>query len=202
MSGTEGWSDIPDAEMASFHQTADVFLNTANGLAGAESSDRVGAAFLYAAARFTAFAMEAQAGSGAAVDTETRDWLTSRFDEELHDHAAQVLRSTGGLVPPGQVPDAAIDVLVSLNEMSEDVRRPFLQLADRFIHPANEMIGEVEIPRIAAAIVHACTRFNAYVMQTRGLPPGPLDAAIATDFRNAFRALLDFHLGQSTVTDR
>ena len=51
-------------------------------------------------------------------------------------------------------------------------------------------------------MVHACTRFNAFVMQARGLAPGPLDAAIAGDFRNAFRALLDFHLGQSVVTER
>lgn len=203
MTDENAWPNIPEEEMAAFYQTADIFLNTANALVGEEAQDRIGAAFLYAAARFTAFAMQAQLEEGQPVDTATRDWLTARFDEEMQDHAMQQLRREA-LTPvaPGQVPDAAIDVLMGVNDLAEEPRRVFMRLADRFIHPANEMIGEVAIARISAAMMHACTRFNAYVMQTRGLAPGPLDANIATDFRNVFRALLDFHLGQSVVSDR
>ncbi len=202
MSDDTGWPTIPEEEMAAFYETANVFLNTANDLEGQEASERIGAAFLYAAARFAAFAMEAQIGDHTAVGTDTRDFLTKRFEEELQDHALQHLRVVGAAVQPGQVPDAALDVLISLNEMDEAARRPFLQLADQFIGPANDLIADVAIARISAAMMHACTRFNAYVMQTRGLPPGPLDAEIAGDFSRAFRALLDFHLGQSVVTDR
>ncbi|MFK7944193.1 MAG: DUF3144 domain-containing protein [Paracoccaceae bacterium] len=203
MTDSTGWPAIPEDEMAAFHQTADVFLNTANGLVGQEPQQQVGAAFLYAGARFTAFAMQSQVEEGAEVDLTTRDWLTARFDEELRDHAAQQLRREAWTpVAPGQVPDAAIDVLMGINELTEEPRRAFMRLADRFIHPANDMIEEVAIARISAAMMHACTRFNAYVLQARGLSPGPLDENIATDFRNAFRALLDFHLGQSVVTER
>ena len=203
MTDATGWPAIPDDEMAAFHQTADVFLNTANELVGEEPSERTAAAFLYAGARFTAFAMEAQTGDASSVDVATRDCLTNRFEEELRDHAAQQLRREAlSPVVPGQVPDAAIDVLMSINDMAPDARTSFMRLADRFIHPANDMIDDTTIARISAAMMHACTRFNAYVMQTRGLAPGPLDDTIATDFRNAFRALLDFHLGQSVVADR
>lgn len=200
---TGPWPDIPEAEMAAFYQTADVFLNIANGLVGEEAQDRIAAAFLYAASRFTAFAIQADLADGSVVPPETIDWLTARFDEELRDHAAQQLRQNA-LMPalPGQVPDAAIDVLMSLNDLDENARRIFMRLADQFIRPANDMIGDVEIVRISAAMMHACTRFNAYVMQARGLPPGPLDPSIALDFRNAFRSLLEFHLGQSVVSDR
>ena len=203
MTDTSGWRHVPDDELAAFHQTADIFLNTANGLLADEPAERVGAAFLYAGCRFTAFAMQAQLEEGQEVDAETRDWLTQRFDEELHDHAMQHLRSDAmAPTPQGLVPDAAIDVLMSTNEMEEEPRRAFLRLADRFIHPANGLIDEMQVSRISAAMMHACTRFNAYVMQSRGLAPGPLEVTIATDFRNAFRALLDFHLGQSVITDR
>lgn len=203
MTPTDGWPAVPEEEMAAFHKTADVFLNTANALMGEEPSDRIAAAFLYATARFAAFAMQAQVEEGAAIDEETRDWLSARFDHELREHALQHLRSAGtSPIQNAEVPDAAIDVLVSLNQMQEEPRRLFLRLADRFIHPANEMIGEETIARISSAMVHACTRFNAYVMQARGLQPGLLDEAIANDFQSTFRTLLDFHLGASVVTDR
>lgn len=196
------WPSLPDAEKEAFYAIARVFLGVANALEDEETAARVGAAFLYASARFTAFSMEAQTGDHAAVDAATRDWLTKRFDEDLRDHAAQKLRVAPRLGPAGQVPDAVIDILAGLESMDPARERSFLRLADRFIHPANEMIGEVAIWWISGAMLHASARFNAYVMQSRGLPPGPLRRGVATDFSNAFRALLDFHLGQSTVTER
>lgn len=198
-----GWPPVPEAEMAAFHATADAFLDAANALVGEEPTERIAAAFFYAGTRFTAFAMQAQADDGAQVAPDVRDWLVTRLEEELRDHMAQQLRREAFTpVAAQQVPDAAIDELMALNDMDPEARRLFLRLADRFIHVANDMIETTDIPRISAALLHACTRFNAYVMQARGLAPGPLDDTIATDFRNAFRALLDFHLGQSVVADR
>jgi hypothetical protein len=203
MSMSDEGPEVSEEEMAAFHNVADVFLNTANAAMGEEPPDRIGAAFIYATSRFSAFAMQAQLDEGETVDAETREFLAARFDHELREHALQHLRSAGASAPgvPG-VPDAAIDVLVSLNDMAEEPRRLFLRLADRFIHPANDLIGEEGIARTASAMMHACTRFNAYVMQARGLAPGVLDDAIAGDFQSTFRTLLEFHLGASVIADR
>lgn len=198
-----GWPHIPEPELAAFHKMADVFLNTANALVGEEPPDRIAAAFIYAGTRFAAFTLQAVAGEDAEVAPAQADALVMKFEVELRDNMAQQLRSEAGApAAQGQVPDAAIDVLMSVNGMDQTSRSAFLQLADRFVRPANGLIAEHEIPRVSAALLHACTRFNAFVLQARGLPPGPLEDAVADDFRGVFRALLTFHLDQSVITDR
>lgn len=202
MTESPAWPAIPEAEMEAFYATADAYLQAANGLVGEEPTERIAAAFLYAGARFLAFSMQAQTDA-LIIGDNVRDALMDRFEEELRDHMLQQLRqATAAPAMPGQVPDAALDVLMSMNDMDADARTLFLRLGDRFIHIANDMIEQMPIARVSAAMMHACTRFNAYVMQARGLQPGPLDEAIVADFRSIFRSLLDFHLGQSVVTDR
>ena len=199
---TEGdavWPSIPAEDMGAFHQTADRFLNTANELLGSETPARVGAAFLYASARFNGFAMQVQLNT-QGVDAATREKLGEVFEAEISEHMLQRLRNE----PPGAVTGRratgeVLDVLVGLNDLTEADRSAFLKLGDRFIHIANELIGTVEILRVSAAFLHACTRFNAYLLQREGLEPGIRDQDLIADFRQAYSDLLRFHLDQSLI---
>lgn len=201
---TEGaWPPIPEEEMADFHRTADGFLSVANQLVGTEANDRIGAAFLYACARYNAFAMQAQTEDPSSVDAAIRDWLVARFETELRDHMLQQLRSASSAPPPpGASPDQALQVLLGLNALSTDARSAFLQLGDRFIHAANDLIQTEGVARTSAAMLHACTRFNAYVTQALGQEAGILDEDLIEDFCTGYANLLDFHLGQSLIASR
>ena len=86
---------VPEADLEAFFQTANRFLDKANALAQSESRDIVAAAFLYACARYNAFAMQAQAGDPTAVGAEFADFLIDRFEQEVREHMAEALSSTG-----------------------------------------------------------------------------------------------------------
>ena len=195
--GEEAWPSIPDTEMDAFYQTADLFLNAANELLASEVPARAGAAFLYACARFNGFALQVQLDS-PVVDAATRAKLCDYFRSEFSEHLLQRLRND----PTPTVTRAtgeALDVLIGMNDMDAAARSAFLKLGDRFIHIANGLIEDTEIARISAAFLHACTRFNAYLLQREGLEPGIQDQQLIADFRQVYSDLLNFHLDQSLV---
>ena len=198
MSGEEDvWPSIPDADMDAFYQTADLFLNAANGLLQDETPARAGAAFLYACARFNGFALQVQLDSNA-VDERTREKLSGFFETEMSEHLLQRLRNDPTLSVT-RATGEALDVLIGMNDMDAEARSAFLKLGDRFIHIANGLIEDTEIARISAAFLHACTRFNAYLLQREGLEPGIQDQQLIADYKQVYSDLLNFHLDQSLV---
>ncbi len=55
------------------------------------------------------------------------------------------------------------------SELSEEEQKAFFDLADRFIHLANELAGPEQPPaRISAAMMYATARYNAFVAHVRG----------------------------------
>lgn len=198
-------SDVPsggpggaDADMDGFYRTADRYLDTANALMGAETPARIGAAFMYGCARFSAFALQAQFEDAAQRREDLWDGLCDAFEGELRDHMLQRLRNaleTGQGTATGE----ALDVLVSLNGMDERARSVFLRLCDNFVRVANDLIAEDGVARASAAFLHACTRFNAYLLQREGLEAGVVDEALVTDFRQVFADLLRFHMDQTLI---
>ena len=193
----EGWPSIPDAEMDAFYQTADQFLNAANDLLASEQPATAGAAFLYACARYNGFAMQVQLDT-AVIDEATREKLCDFFESEISEHLLQRLSNAPAPVG-GQATGQALDVLIGMNGMDPDARSAFLKLGDVFIHIANDLAETVLIARISAAFLHACTRFNAYLLQREGLEPGVQDTQLIADFRQVYSDLLSFHLDQSLV---
>lgn len=184
--------------MDGFYRVADRYLDAANGLLSAETPARIGAAFMYGCARFSAFALQAEFEDAAQRREDLWDGLCDAFEGELRDHMLQRLRNAlelGGAGASGE----ALDVLVALNDMDEAARGAFLRLCDTFVRKANDLIAEEGVARASAAFLHACTRFNAYVLQREGLEAGVVDEALVADFRQVFADLLRFHMDQTLI---
>ena len=191
---------ISEEEMAAFYKSADLYLNKANELVGVEPPARVGAAFLYACARFNAFALQADLEDAGGVADDMREGIVDLFESELSEHLLQRLRNAPeAFGAGGQATGEALDIMVGLNDLDPTARSAFLRLADNFIHIANDMIQAEGLTRASVALVHACTRFNAYVLQREGLEPGVQDQALIADFRQVYSDLLGFHLGQALI---
>ena len=190
---------IPEAEMAAFFETANLFLNKANALAQTESRDLVAAAFLYACARYNAFSMQAQSPDPSEVDREFSEFLVTRFEDEVREHMTETLSSSGTAPQPGMDPKLAIEALDEFDSYNEQERKAFYDLGDAFVDIANLEIQHQKASRISAAMMHACTRFNVFVMQSFGLAPGLVDPTLVAAFSKAYETLLHTHMKEMLI---
>ncbi|MEM6354286.1 MAG: DUF3144 domain-containing protein [Pseudomonadota bacterium] len=80
-------------ESASFFAMADKFLSIANGAVEGEKPSRISAAFMFACARFNAFAAQAQGVPAGEVDEETVEYFTREYEKMLRENLRQRLVS-------------------------------------------------------------------------------------------------------------
>ena len=76
-----------------------------------------------------------------------------------------------------------------------------MAMADRFINVANEAPVS-KVSRLSAGCMHACARFNVFVMQACGLAPGVVDEALVARFAESYRKLVEQHLLEMLVAPR
>jgi len=80
--------------------------------------------------------------------------------------------------------------------MSPEEQREFFEMADRFLAVANGLSEDVPVARISAAMMYATARFNAFLAQTQGLPPGEVDEDTVRYFRGEYEKMLRENLAQ------
>lgn len=187
-----------DARQA-FFDLADQFIRGANDAAGAEPPAWVGAALLWACARYNGFAMQAQGQPPAEVDAETVDYLAGEFEGALRRHMEQALvAGTPGRPDPRTLEAVVSDVLADRG-MDEPAREAFFDLADAMIDRANALVRTAPPSRVSAAFMYAAARFAAYVLQAGGAPAGPLGEDRLAALGGAYRAALRHHLAEALV---
>ena len=195
----ETWTD---AEWQSFYQMADAFMAPANALSASAMTDEIAAAMLYSCARFNAFAMQAQDPNGAMLDREAVDFLAEEFESHLLDSMEEQIAPTpGSRDNPVGGPERAVLILRDLDGKNEGDVSEFLDLADRFVAVANQMLDGARIGRVSAAFMHAAARFNVYTMQCLGHPPEQVDQDLVSAFRDIYAALVHYHGQDVLVSD-
>lgn len=193
--GTNG--TISDADWAQYMEAANALLAPANTLVQAESAERTAAAFLYACARYNAFAMQSQSDDPSVINREFTDFLIERFEIEMREHMGEDLGARGA--------KGKGDARAALTALAHEVRpgnpdaSVFFDMGDRFINTANDLTRTVPISRISAAFMHACTRFAVFSMQSNGLRADRVDDALVRDFKDAYAQLLDAHLQETLI---
>lgn len=80
--------------------------------------------------------------------------------------------------------------------LSPEEQRAFFEMADRFVAVANGLAEEVPVARISAAMMFATARFNAFLAQSQGLPPGEADEETVRYFRDEYEKMLRENLAQ------
>lgn len=195
-------NEIPEAEMEAFFEVANHFLSQANALAQTESRDLVAAAFLYGCSRYNAFAMQAQVADPTELTEDAAEFLVTRFEDELRDHMAETLSSSGSSPQPGMDPKLAIECLDEFDTFTDEERKIFYDLGDAFVDIANAAVQTQKPARISAAMMHACTRFNVFVMQSFGLAPGLVDPTLVTAFSTAYETLLHTHMKEMLIAPK
>ena len=74
--------------------------------------------------------------------------------------------------------------------------RAFFDRADQFLGIANGQLGQTPPGQVSAAMMYATARFNAFVAQAQGLPPGEVDEETVAYFRDEYEKMLRENLGQ------
>lgn len=194
-------NETPEQEAQAFYELANLFLAPANQLAGTADVSEIAAAFLYGCSRYNAFAMQAQAEDLADHRDEAADMLTGYWTTELRDHMKQSLQRSPAPPEPGVAPTDAVDVLKGLDARAEADFKSFMDMADQFINVANDAPTS-KISRLSACCMHACARFNVFVMQVSGLAPGAVDEALVDAFSDAYRRLVEMHLKEMLVAPK
>jgi len=80
--------------------------------------------------------------------------------------------------------------------MTPEEQRAFFAIADVFVNAANELTAEHTPARISAAMMFATARWNAFVAQAQGLPPGEIDEETVAYFRGEYETMLRENLAQ------
>ena len=80
--------------------------------------------------------------------------------------------------------------------LSAEEQRAFFDMADRFLAVANGLTEDAPVARISAAMMYATARFNAFLAQTQGLPPGEVDDETVRYFRAEYEKMLRENLAQ------
>ncbi|HUF88200.1 MAG TPA: DUF3144 domain-containing protein [Thermohalobaculum sp.] len=80
--------------------------------------------------------------------------------------------------------------------LSPEEQRAFFDMADQFLAVANRLTDEAPVARISAAMMFATARFNAFLAQTQGLPPGEVDEETARYFTREYETMLRENLAQ------
>lgn len=195
--------DLPEGERQAFYELANTMLAPANAMMDSQPADEIAAAFVFACALFNAFAMQVQSEDPVALDAETGDYLETEFRTQLREHMGQALVRNPAAPDdpdgPPFTPGRVAEILSGLDAMPEAERSALLDLGDRFIAPANAALGQHRPGQASAAMMHACTRFNVFVMQALGHPPGTVDAPLIDGIAMAYRQLLDRNMAQSQI---
>ena len=194
--------EMPEEEAADFFEIANLFLAPANEMAGEHDVAEVAAAFLYGCSRYNAFAMQAQTDDLAEHRDEAAEMLTGYWTNELRDHMAQSLQRNPAPPPPGVTLTDTLDVLDGLEGRDQDGLNAFMDMADQFINVANATTAERKVSRLSACCMHACARFNVFVMQASGLKPGAVDEDLVARYAEGYRKLVDRHLLEVLVAPR
>ena len=80
--------------------------------------------------------------------------------------------------------------------LSPEDQRAFFDMADRFLAVANGLTEDAPVSRISAAMMFATARFNAFLAQTQGLPPGHVDEATVRYFADEYERMLRENMAQ------
>ena len=80
--------------------------------------------------------------------------------------------------------------------MTPEEQKAFFTIADVFVNAANELAAEHPPARVSAAMMFATARWNAFVAQAQGLPPGEVDEAAVAYFRGEYESMLRENLAQ------
>jgi hypothetical protein len=80
--------------------------------------------------------------------------------------------------------------------MSPEEQKAFFAMADVFVNAANELTAHATPSQISAAMLYATARWNAFVAQSQGLPPGEIDEEAVAYFRGEYEAALRENLAQ------
>ena len=80
--------------------------------------------------------------------------------------------------------------------MSPEEQRAFFDMADQFIAVANRLTEDAPVARISAAMMYATARFNAFVAQSQGLPPGEIDEETVRYFTDEYEKMLRENMAQ------
>ena len=74
--------------------------------------------------------------------------------------------------------------------------KSFFDRADAFLGVANGQLGETPAGQVSASMMFATARFNAFVAQAQGLPPGEVDEETVRYFVGEYETMLRENLGQ------
>jgi len=77
-----------------------------------------------------------------------------------------------------------------------DDRAQFFAMADVFVNAANGLTDRASPAEISAAMLYATARWNAFVAQSQGLPPGEIDEETVAFFKGEYEAALRENLAQ------
>lgn len=86
--------------------------------------------------------------------------------------------------------------------MSPEDRRAFFDRADRFLAVANALLDGASPGQISASMLFATARFNAFVAQKQGLPPGELDEGTIAYFVKEYETVLRENLKQVLIAQQ
>lgn len=81
-------------------------------------------------------------------------------------------------------------------EMTPEQQKVFFAIADVFVNTANELSADHPPARISAAMMFATARWNAFVAQAQGLPPGEQDDETVRYFLAQYETMLRENLAQ------
>ena len=190
---------LPEDEKDAFYELANQFLEPANDLVGIEDVPEIAAAFLYACARYNAFAMQVQSADPGEVDADDVRMLTEALETELGNHMEEALESDPTGTAGGADPAVVAALLAALDGRSDEDRSDFLDLADRFIDVANGVRPPQKVSRISACFMHAAARFNVFAMQRNGLKPGQVDSSLVARLCDTYRALVERHISEVLI---
>lgn len=195
--------DLPEEDRRAFHALANTMLAPANAMMDGEAADKIAAAFVFACALFNAPATEVQSAEPVGVDAETGDYLEAQFRTQMREHMAQSLvRNPAAPDDPNRPPFGAgrvAEILSGLDGLPNAERSALLDLGDRFIAPANEALGHHRPGGVSGAMMHACTRFNVFVMQALGHRARKVDDSLIDALAGAYRYLLYRNMAQSQI---
>lgn len=71
----------------------------------------------------------------------------------------------------------------------------YMQMANAFLRIANQADGELHW--IAAAFIHACSRYNGFALQSQGGLPGEIDDEVVDYLRGCFETELRRHMAET-----
>ena len=80
--------------------------------------------------------------------------------------------------------------------MTPEQQKVFFAIADVFVNTANDLGDDHPPARISAAMMFATARWNAFVAQAQGLPPGEIDEDAISYFLKEYEVMLRENMAQ------